>query len=93
MIMAATYALASGGGRALLGVATELVVAVAVIVSTARTAAGLRTRQRRWYARARLLGRLIVGNTVFYLGSLVVGLWAVDGPSLVAENSPYRCCG
>jgi hypothetical protein len=86
---AATYALASAGGQGLLGVATELVLVVAVVVNTAKIAAGLRTRQRRWYSRAQLLGWIIIGNTVFYLGSLVVGLWAIDGRSLVAENSPY----
>jgi hypothetical protein len=86
---AATYAIASSGGLGLLGVATELMLVVAVVVGTANIAAGLRTRQRRWYSRAQLLGWLIIGNTVFYLGSLIVGLWAVDGWSLVAENSAY----
>jgi hypothetical protein len=86
---AATYALASGGGQALLGVATELVLSVAIVMGTTKTTAGLRARQRSSYARAQLLGWLIIGNTAFYLGSLVVGMWMVDGWSLVAENSPY----
>lgn len=86
---AATYALASGGGQGLLGVATELVLAVAIVMGTTKTTAGLRARQRNSYARAQLLGWLIIGNTVFYLGSLAVGMWMVDGWSLVAENSPY----
>ena len=86
---AATYALASAGGQGLLAVTTELVLAIAIAVGTTKTAAGLRTRQRRWYAYAQLLGWSIIGGTVFYLGSLVVGLWAVDGQSLVAENAGY----
>ncbi len=86
---AATFALASTGGLGLLGVGTELVLMVTIVVGTAEIAAGLRTRQRRASARAQLLGWMIIGNTVFYLGSLVVGMWAVDGLSLVAENSIY----
>jgi hypothetical protein len=86
---AATYALASGGGQGLLAVVTELALVIAVAVGTTKTAAGLRTRQRRWYVRAELLGWSIIGGTVFYLGSLVIGLWAVDGRSLVAENAGY----
>ncbi len=62
---------------------------VVVVVVTVKLVGGLRTQERRWYARAQLLGWMIVGDTVFYIGSIVVGLWFVDGPTLVADNALF----
>jgi hypothetical protein len=59
-------------------------------VGTVKVTGGLRTtRLLRWYPRAQLLGWIIIGNTALYLGSIVVGLWVIDGASLVAENAVY----
>ncbi|UQU63734.1 hypothetical protein COUCH_32865 [Couchioplanes caeruleus] len=66
--------------------AEGILIAVAIVAAVA-VAAGVRSDEPPWFQCARVLGWILVGDTAFYLGSVIVGLLTVGGWPELADLS------